>query len=146
MSALQRKQEAVACEITGLADLDRATLASRWKGLYGRPPPYKLSRQLMEKALAYEIQSKALGGMKASTRRALRSVLTGDKVPAPYRSVAPGTRLIREWNGRTYEIEVIEGGFVWQSQTWRSLSRIAREITGSNWSGPRFFGLHKAKS
>lgn len=95
----------------------------------------------MEKALAYEFQRRAFGGMKASTRRTLRSVLAGDSAPAHSRSSAPGTRLVREWNGKTYEVEVIEGGFVWQGRTWRSLSRIAREITGANWSGPRFFGL-----
>lgn len=141
MSALRRKQEAVAREIAGLAGLDRRALSARWKGIYGRPPPRKLSRQVMEKALAYEIQSKAFGGMTASVRRVLRPVLAGDCEPAPCRTVAPGTRLVREWNGRTYEVEVIEGGFVWQGRTWRSLSRIAREITGANWSGPRFFGL-----
>ena len=141
MSATERKQDAVAREIAGLAALDRATLSARWEGLYGRTPPHKVSRVLIEKALAYEIQCKAFGGMKASTRRALRSVLAGDSAPTPSRSIVPGTRLIREWNGKTYEVEVVEGGFVWQGKTWRSLSRIAREITGSNWSGPRFFGL-----
>ena len=145
MSVVPRKQEAVAREIAGLADLSRAALVARWADLYGRPPPHKLSRQLMEKAFAYEIQSKAFGGLTASTRRALPSVLAGYKVPAPSRGLAPGTRLIREWNGRTYELEVIEGGFVWQGRTWRSLSRIAREITGVKWSGPRFFRLRASR-
>ena len=53
----------------------------------------------------------------------------------------PGTRLVREWNGRTYHVEVVADGFVWNGRTHRSLSAIAREITGAQWSGPRFFGL-----
>jgi len=55
--------------------------------------------------------------------------------------ITPGTRLIRDWNGTTIAVEVIEGGFSWGGKTWRSLSQIAREITGAHWSGPRFFGL-----
>lgn len=145
MSTAANKQEAVAREIAGLADLDREDLVARWERAYGHPPPFKLSRVLIEKALAYEIQCKAFGGLKASTRRALRQALTGARATPPARSVSPGARLIREWNGRTFEVEVVEGGFLWQGQTWRSLSKIAREITGSSWSGPRFFGLTGAR-
>ena len=141
MSVVPRKQEAVAREIAGLADLSGAALVARWADLYGRPPPHKLSRQLMEKAFAYEIQSKAFGGLTASTRRALPSVLAGYKVPAPSRGLAPGTRLIREWNGKSYTVDVLDTGFRHDGETYKSLSAVARKITGARWSGPRFFGL-----
>ena len=67
----------------------------------------------------------------------------GAVVPAqePRRGLKPGTRLIREWNGKTIAVEVHEAGFLWEGQTYRSLSVIAREVTGAHWSGPRFFGI-----
>jgi hypothetical protein len=58
-------------------------------------------------------------------------------------TLTPGTRLIREWNGRTIAVEVRDDGFVWNDQSYRSLSQIAREVTGAHWSGPRFFGQHR---
>lgn len=135
-------QERVAREVAGLSALNRQRLVERWEQAFGRAPPGKTSRVLLEKALAYEIQRKAFGGLPQRTRQTLRQALSSDgKVAPPSRSVSPGTRLIREWNGRTYEVAVVEGGFLWQGRTWRSLSKIAREITGTAWSGPRFFGL-----
>ncbi len=141
MTTLEDKQEGVARKIAGLADLERDELAARWEKVFGRRAPFKLSRTIIEKALAHEIQCKAFGGLSRSTRKALRLALGADPNPAITRTATPGARLIREWNGRTYEVDVVEGGFEWEGQTWRSLSRIAREITGANWSGPRFFGL-----
>lgn len=141
MSGMLEPQERVAREIAGLARLDRQELVERWEKAFGRPPPRKTSRVLIEKALACEIQCKAFGGLPRRTRQALRNALSSDGVVPPRRALSPGARLIREWNGRTHQVEVIEGGFLWQGRTWRSLSRIAREITGTAWSGPRFFGL-----
>ena len=138
---MPEKQEAVARVIAGLADLGRDELAARWESAFGRPAPFKLSRALIEKALAYEIQRKAFGGLSRSTRKALRHAVGAEQRSATTRRAKPGARLIREWNGRTYEVDVLDGGFEWEGQTYRSLSRIAREITGANWSGPRFFGL-----
>ena len=141
MKSTPDKQDAVARAIAGLADLERDDLVARWESTFGRPAPFKLSRALIEKALAYEIQRKAFGGLPRSTHKAQRQALGAEPESKPARRAAPGTRLVREWNGKTYEVDVIDGGFLWDGQTYRSLSHIAREITRANWSGPRFFGL-----
>lgn len=125
-------------EIGVLGDLPRKVLAMRWAEAYGTPPAADVSSALMRKALAWDIQARACGGHSAQTLRSLRAIATGKAVP---RTAAAGTRLVREWNGVTYEVEVLECGYRWRGRTWRSLSRIAREITGAKWSGPRFFGL-----
>jgi hypothetical protein len=96
----------------------------------------------MEKAIAYEVQCKALGGLPAKTRRALAQIAKGKTVHAAQAEIAKaGTHLVREWNGRSYQVEVVEGGFRMDCKDWTSLSAIAKHITGATWSGPRFFGL-----
>jgi len=146
--------ERVATEVAALSDLPRERLVELWEQRFGTRPPGSCGRPLLELAAAYVIQEKALGGLKAATRRALdkeaapegegagrlRSRQRSSKIKSG-RSIRPGTRLVREWNGRTHHVEVVTGGFVWNGRTHRSLSAIAREITGAQWSGPRFFGL-----
>jgi hypothetical protein len=133
-------------EIGALADLPRPDLVERWKALYRSDPPKGISRPLLVRAVAYEVQAKRYGSLKPATCRRLQKIVrenaAGDKEdpPAPPR-LRPGARLIREWNGVTHVVEVIEGGFVWNGERHRSLSAIARAITGGRWSGPRFFGL-----
>jgi hypothetical protein len=97
----------------------------------------------MEKALAYEAQSRRRGGLSAATRKALARVAGGQPVAEASRgTLKPGAHLVREWNGRTYHVEVTDTGYRLDGRTWTSLSAIARHITGTNWSGPRFFGLN----
>lgn len=97
-----------------------------------------LSQQFMKRVLIWEIQNRALGGVSLKTSRRLNQIASGKTLPV---MTKPGARLIREWNGRTYQVEVVEGGYVMDGKTWRSLSAIARHITGARWSGPRFFGV-----
>ena len=97
-----------------------------------------LSPQFMKRVLICEIQNQALGGVSLQTTRRLNQIASGKSLPA---TTKPGSRLIREWNGRTYQVEVVAGGYVMDGKTWRSLSAIARHITGARWSGPRFFGV-----
>lgn len=130
----------VAREVAELGDLPRTDLASRWRAAFGGRPPKNVPKTIMHKALAYEIQKAAFGGLGSGARRALRAAAGGG--PAP-RTLAVGGRLVRVWNGRTYEVEVVEGGYRWRGETWSSLSAIAAAITGTKWSGPRFFGLKK---
>ena len=85
-----------------------------------------------------DIQCQVLGGVSAKTERALKRLAAGK---APTTAAKPGSHLIREWNGRTYQVEVTSDGYTMDGKTWRSLSAIARHITGAQWSGPRFFGL-----
>jgi hypothetical protein len=97
----------------------------------------------MQKALAYETQCKAQGGLPVATRRALHQTAAGKGAPtaAPVH-LGTGAHLVREWNGRTYRVQVVEGGFELDGKRWKSLSAIAKHITGATWSGPRFFGLN----
>lgn len=125
-------------EVAALGDLPRMALAERWREAYGAPPAADVSPALMRKALAWEIQAKAFGGHSAKTLRALKAVAKGGAAP---KAASAGSRLVREWNGATYEVEALERGYRWRGETWTSLSAIAREITGTKWSGPRFFGL-----
>ncbi len=121
---------------------ERPRVLAEWEVIFGSSPPKFLSVGFMEKAIAYETQCKALGGLPAKTRRALAQIVTGKTVHAAQAGTAKaGTHLVREWNGRSYQIEVIEGGFRMDGKEWKSLSAIAKHITGATWSGPRFFGL-----
>jgi Protein of unknown function (DUF2924) len=108
---------------------------------FGRDAAPRLSRALMEKAIAYEVQVKAFGALPARTRRALREAAKADGRSGISNLPSRGTRLVREWNGALHEVEVLEDGYLWRGARHRSLSAIARAITGTKWSGPRFFGL-----
>ena len=133
-------------EIDALADLTRVELIERWRAHYRSDPPKGISRRLLIRAIAYEMQAKRYGGLKPATGRRLQMFANatadgdhgGRKAAA---SLQPGARLVREWNGVSHVVEVIEGGFIWNGARHRSLSAIARAITGARWSGPRFFGL-----
>jgi hypothetical protein len=128
-------------EIAALTELDRTALLERWRMAFGRDAPPRLSRSLMEKAIAYDLQAKALGGLPSRTRRALRAAAKADGKSSLSKLPSRGTRLVREWHGALHEVEVLEDGYLWRGGRHRSLSAIARAITGTKWSGPRFFGL-----
>jgi len=106
-----------------------------------------MSRRLLELAAAYDAQAKVYGGLKPAVRRKLLHFATRPALPAeaprrkPQNPLAPGSRLVREWHGRSHTVEVLEQGFLYAGRRYRSLSEIARAITGARWSGPRFFGL-----
>jgi hypothetical protein len=134
-------REALSC----LPSLGRAELRAEWQRLYGTDAPVRLGHELLIGAIAWRLQENMLGGLRPELRRRLRHVAEqarhgGQVVPAAPR-LKPGTRLIREWQGRTHEVVVGENGFLWQQAHYRSLSKIARAITGTPWSGPVFFGL-----
>ena len=143
-----RRSEDVANELAAIPDLSRAVLVEQWTTAYGRPPPKGLSRRLLEYAAAYNLQSKSFGGLTPAVRRKLhRSAKPGEdeasRVPRAVGSKGPppGSRLVREWHGRTFTVDVLETGFLCDGQHYGSLSEVARAITGARWSGPRFFGL-----
>ncbi|MEW9922447.1 DUF2924 domain-containing protein [Marimonas sp. MJW-29] len=117
---------------------DRSACMDRWREAFGRPPPKHLSLQFLKRVLTWEAQNEALGGVSAKTVRRLKQIAAGKTVPA---AAKPGSFLVREWNGRTCQVDVVDGGYVMDGKTWRSLSAIARHITGAHWSGPRFFGV-----
>ena len=118
-----------------------------WRELHRTGPPPGLSRDLLIRALAHQLQEQTHGGMSRAQRRRLRT-LAGefDKVGASFDpSVVPktGTTLVRQWRGHTHAVLVREDGFEYEGQRYRSLTVIAERITGAHWSGPRFFGLTK---
>ncbi|QFT47416.1 hypothetical protein FIU97_12610 [Roseivivax sp. THAF40] len=127
--------------IADLETMDRAALVAAWSDTFGEPAPKSLSRAFLRRFIATEIQSRRRGGVTKKTRAALtKSEDRSDLSRSPV--LEPGGRLIRDWNGVTHVVEVNGNGYRWRGTTWRSLSAIAREITGTNWSGPRFFGLN----
>jgi len=126
----------------GKPDPNRAAALREWEEAFGSPPPPYLSVAFMRKALTHEAQCRRHGGLPAATRRALRHVAEGKSVAnSTRRTIKSGAHLVREWNGRTYTVEATEEGYRMDGQTWKSLSSIAKHITGTTWSGPRFFGL-----
>jgi hypothetical protein len=136
----------VAVELSRLRELDAPALRRRWHELYGTEPPKRISRDLITRAVAHRLQELSQGGLNPALRRRLRQLAdevraTGGLSIAREPRLKPGTRLIREWQGAVCEVTVLDDGFTWQGQRWRSLSQIARAITGTRWSGPLFFGL-----
>ena len=117
---------------------DRAECLDHWGTTFGRPPPKYLSPQFMKRVLIWETQNRALGGLSAKTSRRLKQIAAGKTVAT---IAKPGSHLVREWNGRTYQVAVTGSGFVMDGKSWRSLSATAKHITGAHWSGPRFFGV-----
>lgn len=129
--------------MTTLPDLEamhRKGLARLWKDMIGGPVPASMSQPMQRRFLAFELQAKVEGGLSAALRARLDRIATGKKRKASP-TLRPGGRLLREWNGTTHVVDVLPDGFLWNGTTHRSLSAIARSITGARWSGPRFFGL-----
>jgi hypothetical protein len=116
--------------------------------LHRTGPPLGLSRDLMIRALANELQERARGGPSAALRRRLQTMAREfEKGASSFDlGVAPktGTTLVRQWRGHTHTVLVRENGFEYEGQHYRSLTVIAEKITGAHWSGPRFFGLTKS--
>ena len=137
---------ALAEEIAGLPKARIANLRERWKTLYGKQPSGGLGRSFLIRAIAYRLQEQAFGGLRPSTRRLLARVAEeaaagcSPKRP-PVRKAETGTILVREWQGNAHRVTLLGDGVCFNGKRYRSLSEVAREITGSRWSGPRFFGL-----
>lgn len=127
--------------------ISRTDLLAQWEAAFGLAPPLYLSIPFMVKALAYQAQCKRVGGLSAQTRRALQQIAAGKSLKdVPMNATKVGTHYVREWNGRTYQVAVVKDGFELDGRIWPSLSAIAKHITGTTWSGPRFFGLAKVRS
>lgn len=108
----------------------------------GNATPKHMSQALMRRFIAYRLQERQHGGLSPTALRALeRWAAPGSVNTRPRPTLRPGVRLVRSWQGKTHTVEVTDRGYVWQGQIHRSLSTIARAITGTRWSGPRFFGL-----
>ncbi len=137
----------LAAALDEIAMSDRTTLVDLWQDLIGRLPPKNLSLPFLRRAVAFEMQCKVLGGPKIGMVADLQRIAGGQSNRASTGArLQPGARLVREWQGRTWTVEVIDGGFLMGGERFDSLSGIAKRITGAHWSGPRFFGLTGAAS
>lgn len=143
------KLNSIQQEIEALRSMSRDELLERWGKLNGCPP-YKGARDVtLIRGITFKIQEKRQGGLRPSTGRQLLKIAKACKSTNQVVSSMPtinrprvqtGCKLIREWNGRTYEVLVAEKGYVLNGVTYASLSACAKVITGAHWSGPRFFG------
>lgn len=140
----------ISAEIVRLELLTLEMLREEWRRVYQIPPPRRLSRDILLRGIAYKLQENAFGGLSKAIRRRLQDTDPSAMSPAAERSprpvFRPGTRLVREWHGITHTVVILEDGVEWRGKRYRSLSVVAREITGAQWSGPRFFGLTLERS
>ena len=145
-SLLHGESRNLAVDIEGLQALGPRELDQRWQTLFEFDRPNRIYGSLLVHALAYRLQEKAFGGLKPSTRRLLEQVarnapVGSPAIESPRARHKAGTVLIREWHATTYRVTILDDGFLFGDKRYRSLSEIARTITGSRWSGPLFFGL-----
>jgi hypothetical protein len=138
----------LADKIAALPALNKAELLAIWDENFGKSPPPKLRKQLMVPLLAYRMQEKEFGGLSHSARKRLREIaasMKSEKLPPRKDQAATqtGTRLVRSWHGEVHEAMATESGYLYRGRQFSSLSKIAREITGTQWSGPLFFGTRK---
>ena len=150
--------------VSELLECNREDLVMRWRRAFVSSPPKHTSTLLLQKVLAHDLQCKAMGDIPTRSRKVLKHALRTPRrsrrtstsasseraasnesgkqqSPSSGLALSAGVQLVREWHGRTWQVEVLEDGFACNGKTYRSLSAIARMITGTRWSGPRFFGL-----
>ena len=143
------EQTRVTRELIGrLPRAGRDELRKLWLENFGRPAAPSLRRELMLPVLAYRIQERVYGGLDAESEGRLKEVIAS-QTQKPVRqaekrqSFKPGTRILREWKGQTHEVLVTSSGFEYKGATFKTLSPIAKRITGTHWSGPAFFGTKR---
>ena len=120
-----------------------------WTAAIGKPPKFRASRELLASALAWQLQERKFGGLKPATKHKLRALARAPErkkrsiASAPPIDLRPGTAIIKQWRGAQHVVMVLTDGFQHQGRVYRSLSQLARQITGTRWNGPAFFGLRK---
>ena len=142
--------QTISLRLASLKSASIAELKQQWRALYNSEPPLCISRELLTRAIAYRIQEQVYGGLKRSTRRLLLRLANDARSGRPLKfeqsETAPaGTVLMREWHGVTHEVRVLDRAVVYQRRRYRSLTEVARLITGAHWNGPQFFGLRNGR-
>ncbi len=135
---MRRAKRDIANAVAKLEGMSLGQLREEWERRYGAPPRHR-STDLLRRVLAWRMQADVMGGFDAPTRRLLEKDAEGARL-----TPTAGTRLAREWAGHRHQVIVVDGGVVYDGVTYRSLSEVARHITGQRWNGPRFFGLREA--
>jgi hypothetical protein len=135
--------------LTALATMSPAQLVAEWHRVHKSPAP-AMTPDLLRRGIAYRLQEQVHGGLKPSIKRELERIGgqfdRTDPVAVASMLIKPGTRLVRDWGGATHHVLVDEHGFTYRDQRYSSLSEIASTITGTKWSGPRFFGLKRRRA
>lgn len=130
-------------QIAALAEMSLSQMRAQWRAVCDKPVP-RVRRTILRLALAYELQAALHGGLSRRTEQRLAYLAGKNTAPDAPR---PGMRLVREWNGTLHTVTIDEDGLIhWDGKTWRSLSEVARAITGTRWSGPVFFGLKQRRA
>jgi hypothetical protein len=141
------------CLPARLTDLDLDEIMLLWSKTFRSAPPMRLKRELLLRLLAYAAQERAHGSLPRASVKSL-TTFAGAEESGPAKAwpeqqmsaLRIGARLVRSWNGVTHEVTVLKHGFAYRGNRYRSLSEVAEVITGTHWSGPRFFGLRKLQS
>jgi hypothetical protein len=138
--------------LKNLPSMSKEALCRQWRECFRNLPPAGVRREILVRILAYRLQEQAYGGLSAQTRRRLDEVAAAMSSADPKAAMSnmvsakPGTQLIRSWKGKTHTVTIEQSGFQYEARRYRSLSEIARHITGTQWSGPLFFGLKSRKA
>jgi Protein of unknown function (DUF2924) len=145
-----KSAETISRKLASLESSPIKILKDQWRALYGSEPPHRVSRELLTRAVAYRIQEQARGGLKLSTRRLLvrlgNDSRSGKSLKLePATAASAGTVLVRDWHGTAHEVRVLDQGVLYKRKRYRSLTEVARLITGAHWNGPRFFGLRRKR-
>jgi hypothetical protein len=140
---VEAKRKKIAAQIEEIRSLNKNALRRRWQELFKKPVPNALTKDLLARMIAYRIQEQAFGGLDRKTKKILESYANG-KPAASQRYLKSGTVLIREYQGVRHTVTIVDGNYIWNDKKYASLSIIAKEITGTSWNGPRFFGLRES--
>ena len=135
------RKRSVDIDPDGLVDQPRSALVDLWHEAFETKPPRGLSQAFLARLLAYDLQVRARGGLSPRLVKRLQATAAGETPSPAAPQLRPGAQLLRTWNGVTHRVDVVEDGYRYRGVVYRSLSAIAKRITGAHWSGPRFFGL-----
>jgi hypothetical protein len=140
----EKEQAQLEAEIEHIRSLPIDAIRALWRQTFKSQPPAALGKDMLGRMIAYHVQEKALGGLSRASLRLLDDFERGRPViETAHRRLKPGTVLVREYQGERHSVVVASDGFVWRAETYASLSIIARLVTGTNWNGPKFFGLRQ---
>lgn len=140
---------ALEAEIERLPALSLLELRNRWKILFGHSAPKSLRRNFLARAVAYQMQVAAFGGLSVGTKRRLREIANAIRKGDANSTLGStrlrtGTQMIRQWQNTTHTVTAVADGYEWNGQTYKSLSAVAKAITGTNWNGFAFFGIKRS--
>ncbi|MBX3521641.1 MAG: DUF2924 domain-containing protein [Xanthobacteraceae bacterium] len=136
------KRKKIGAQIDEIRSLNKSALQLRWQEMFKKDAPDALTKDLLARMIAYRIQEDAFGGLDRKTEKLLESYVNGKPI-SEQRYLKSGTVLVREYQGVRHTVTIADGSYIWNDKKYPSLSIIAKEITGTSWNGPKFFGLRE---